>query len=73
MSLAPRPWRVDGSDEQHKPWKNACAIVDAGGSVVCYLTRGYQGDMGSDGISEDCPSWDNAQLIVDAVNSFRGL
>jgi len=63
--LAPRPWRVDRKSAG-KQWRDSCTIVDADGGDVAHLTRGFQGDKSGNG----CPSWDNAQLIVDAVNSY---
>ena len=68
-SLAPRPWRVD-REEIGLVWTNSCQILDADGGVVCHLTRGYQGVV-IDGVSEDCPSWGNAELIVAAVNALN--
>lgn len=65
-SIAPLPWRVDRDQEPHQPWTDACSILDADGGHVCHLTRGYQGDENGDG----CPSWDNAELIVAAVNAY---
>lgn len=64
MSEAPRPWRVD-RESVGRSWRDSVAIVDAEGSTVCVLTRGYQGDDEGDG----CPSWDNAELIVRCVNA----
>ncbi len=61
---APRPWRVDCTE--HVYWKNSIAVLDANGRTVCVLTRGYQGDQ--DG---DLPSYDNAELIVMAVNGVK--
>ena len=63
-AIAPLPWSVD-LESSNKQWKDSCSILDARGGHVCHLTRGYQGD-GDDG----CPSWDNAELIVAAVNAF---
>ena len=65
-ALAPRPWRVDRETARRHPWADACSIVDADGGTVCWLTRGYQGDAAGDA----CPSWDNAEMIVAAVNAF---
>lgn len=65
-SIAPRPWRVD-RDSEGKQWTNSCSILDAEDGEVCVLTRGYQGDEEGD----DCPSWDNAELIVAAVNAYE--
>jgi hypothetical protein len=61
--IAPRPWRVD-RESRHRHWTDSCSIIDAQGGEVCVLTRGYQGDDDGD----DCPSWDNAEMIVAAVN-----
>lgn len=61
---APRPWRVD-RESGGKKWTDSCSIFDAEGGEVAILTRGYQGD--ADG---GTPSWDNAELIVAAVNAF---
>jgi hypothetical protein len=67
-AIAPRPWSVDRNSDS-KQWKDSCSILDAEGGHVCHLTRGYQADA-------DCPdgtggpSWDNAELIVEAVNAF---
>ena len=63
--LAPRPWRIDRAS-QHRHWRDSCSIMDAEGGEVCRLTRGYQGDENGEG----CPSWDNAELIVAAVNAY---
>lgn len=66
-ATARRPWKVD-RDSEDKMWTNSCSILDADGGHVCHLTRGYQGDKTGDG----CPSWDNAEMIVAAVNSYKG-
>ncbi len=63
--LAPRPWRVDRESEGVR-FTSSCAILDAEGGEVCVLNRGYQGDQNGEG----CPSWDNAELIVAAVNAY---
>ena len=39
--------------------------MDADNGEVAVLTRGYQGDENGD----DCPSFDNAALIVASVNA----
>ena len=62
--LAPLPWRVERLSI-HRHWTNSISVVDAEGGEVCVFTRGYQGDENGDG----CPSWDNAQEIVEAVNA----
>jgi hypothetical protein len=67
--LAPRPWSVD-RDSAGKQWTDSCSILDADGGHVCHLTRGYQAET-IDGDIEGCPSWDNAELIVAAVNAYR--
>jgi hypothetical protein len=64
---APLPWRVDRNAERHQPWTDACSILDAEGGHVCHLTRGYQPEANSD---DGGPSWDNAELIVAAVNAY---
>ncbi len=62
---APLPWHVDRAlDGFH--WTNSCSIVDAEGGEVCVLTRGYQGDENDEG----CPSYDNADLIIAAMNAY---
>lgn len=68
-AIAPRPWKVDRSSAG-RMWTDSCTILDARGGEVCHLTRGYQGEV-IDGDSEGCPSWDNAELIVRAVNAFK--
>ena len=68
MAKAPRPWRVDRSSAGAH-WTNSCSIFDAEGGEVCVLTRGYQSEV-IDGEIEGCPSWDNAELIVAAVNAY---
>lgn len=74
MGVAPTPWRVDRGS-RHDYWTDSCSILDARGGVVCVLSRGYQsevvpldGDMEN---REGCPSWDNAELIVAAVNAHQ--
>lgn len=61
---APKPWRVC-TKTIGSHWTNSISILDADGGEVAVLTRGYQGDENGYG----CPSYDNAQLIVDAVNA----
>ena len=68
--LAPLPWRVDRESEG-RHWTNSCTILDAKGGDVCVLTRGYQAKV-VDGHDEGCPSWDNAEFIVAAVNAYGG-
>ncbi len=74
MPIAPLPWRVD-RDSAGKQWTDSCSILDANGGHVCHLTRGYQSEvMPLDGDLENregCPSWDNAELIVAAVNAYK--
>ena len=67
MATAPRPWRVDYKSADYH-WTDSCSIIDADGGEVCILTRGYQGDENGEG----CPSWQNAELIVAAVNNSPG-
>lgn len=69
-AIAPLPWRVDRDSEPHRHWTNSCSILDAEGGEVCVLTRGYQSEQISDGDWEGCPSWDNAELIVEAINAY---
>lgn len=65
LYIAPLPWRVD-YESGGAEWTNSCSILDADGGHVCHLTRGYQAAEDGDG----CPSWDNAELIVSAVNNL---
>jgi len=67
-AIAPLPWSVD-RNSANREWTNSCSIIDANGGEVCVLTRGYQGEM-IDGDMEGCPSWDNAEMIVAAVNAY---
>lgn len=67
---APLPWSVDRRSAGRN-WTNSCSILDANGGEVCILTRGYQFEpAGDDGDWEGGPSWDNAELIVAAVNAY---
>jgi hypothetical protein len=66
---APRPWQVD-RESKHRHWTDSCSILDAEGGEVCVLTRGYQPQQMQDGSMECGPSWDNAELIVAAVNAY---
>lgn len=61
--LAPLPWSVDMSSI-HRHWRDSISIIDAEGGEVAVLMRGYEGDDNGDG----CPSFANAQKIVDSVN-----
>jgi len=67
-AIATLPWRVD-RESAGGHWTNSCSILDADGAEVCVLTRGYQSEI-VDGEMEGCPSWDNAELIVAAVNAY---
>ena len=69
MAIAPRPWLVDRKSAGER-WIDSCSILDAEGGEVCILTRGYQSEM-INGELEGCPSWDNAELIVAAVNAYQ--
>lgn len=75
--LSPRPWHV-ARDSVHDYWTDSCSIMAADGSIVCALTRGRQAELVDDPdgepgekYMEGCPSWDNADLIVEAVNSYN--
>jgi hypothetical protein len=63
--IAPLPWSVDLASVNFF-WKDSISIIDANGGHVAHLTRGYEGDADD----ESCPSYANAQLIVDAVNAY---
>lgn len=63
--LAPLPWRVGTEEDARSYWSDAAVIMDARGGVVAVLSRGYQFDESG----ESCPSYVNAQAIVDAVNA----
>lgn len=64
--LAPRPWAIEPSTIGFH-WTDSIDIIDANGGCVAVLTRGYQGDDNGDG----CPSFENAKLIVEAVNAYK--
>ncbi len=63
---APRPWTVE-TNPSHRHWTNSISIFDRDGGEVAVLTRGYEGDKNGDG----CPSFQNANLIVSAVNAIK--